>query len=93
MLQGFLGSVGYLVLNIPQLHIATSILFKIAGDTAFFRWTFTKQCAFDQIVKLVLDFRHNHWIVLDYSKEAPLINIVTDTSASGIGGIVSQDID
>ena len=42
---------------------------------------------------MVLDFRHNHQIVLDYSKEAPLINIVTDTSASGIGGIVSQGID
>ena len=93
MLQGFLGSVSYLALNIPQLHIATSILSKIAGDTAFFRWTFTEQYAFDQIVKLVLDFRHNYWIVLDYSKEALLINIVTDTSASGIEGIVSQSID
>ena len=93
MLQGFLGSVGYLTLNILQLHIATGILSKIAGDTAFFRWTFTEQCTFDQIVKLVLDFRHNHQIVLDYSKQAPPINIVTDTSASGIGGIVSQGID
>ena len=93
MLQGFLGSVSYLALNISQLCIATSILSKIAGDTVFFRWTFTEQCAFDQIVKLVLDFRHNHWIVLDYSKQAPPINIVTNASASGIGGIVSQGID
>ena len=60
LLQGFLGSVDYLAPNILQLHITTSILSKIAGDTAFFRWTFTKQCAFDQIVKLVSDFRHNH---------------------------------
>ena len=60
LLQGFLGSVSYLALNIPQLHIATGILSKIAGDTAFFRWTFTKQHVFDQIVKLVSDFRHNH---------------------------------
>ena len=37
LLQGFLGSVGYLALNIPQLHIATSILSKIVGDTVFFR--------------------------------------------------------
>ena len=37
LLQGFLGSVGYLASNIPQLHIATGILSKIAGDTAFFR--------------------------------------------------------
>ena len=37
LLQGFLGSVSYLVLNILQLHIAISILSKIAGDTAFFR--------------------------------------------------------
>ena len=37
LLQGFLGSVGYLAPNIPQLHIATSILSKIAGDTVFFR--------------------------------------------------------
>ena len=42
---------------------------------------------------MVSDFRHNHQIVLDYSKEAPPINIVTDASASGIGGIVSQGID
>ena len=35
LLQGFLGSVSYLALNIPQLHIATGILSKIAGDTAF----------------------------------------------------------
>ena len=89
LLQGFLGSVSYLALNIPQLCITTGILSKIAGDTVFFRWTFTKQYTFDQIVKLVLDFRHNYQIVLDYSKQAPLINIVTDTSASGIGGIVS----
>ena len=40
-----------------------------------------------------MDFRHNHWIVLDYSKQAPPINIVTDASASGIRGIVSQGID
>ena len=37
LLQGFLGFVSYLVLNIPQLCIATSILSKIAGDTVFFR--------------------------------------------------------
>ena len=37
LLQGFLGSVSYLALNILQLHIATSILSKIVGDTAFFR--------------------------------------------------------
>ena len=37
LLQGFLGSVSYLALNIPQLCITTSILSKIAGDTAFFR--------------------------------------------------------
>ena len=37
LLQGFLGSVGYLALNIPQLCIATGILFKIAGDTVFFK--------------------------------------------------------
>ena len=47
LLQGFLGSVSYLALNISQLHIATSILSKIVGDTAFFRWTFTEQYAFD----------------------------------------------
>ncbi|EJC97308.1 DNA/RNA polymerase [Fomitiporia mediterranea MF3/22] len=93
LLQGFLESVGYLAPNIPQLHISTGILSKIAGETAFFRWTFTEQQVFDQIVKLVLDFRHNHRIVLDYSKNAPPINIVTDTLASGIGGIVSQGHD
>ena len=37
LLQGFLGFVSYLALNIPQLHIATSILSKIAGDIAFFK--------------------------------------------------------
>ena len=31
--------------------------------------------------------------MLDYSKNVLLINIVTDTSASGIRGIVSQSID
>ncbi|EJC97324.1 DNA/RNA polymerase, partial [Fomitiporia mediterranea MF3/22] len=93
LLQGFLGSVGYLAPNIPQLHISTGILSKIAGETVFFRWTFTEQQVFDQIVKLVSDFRHNHRIVLDYSKNVPPINIVTDALASGIGGIVSQGHD
>ena len=37
LLQGFLGSVNYLTLNILQLHITTGILFKIARDTVFFR--------------------------------------------------------
>ena len=40
-----------------------------------------------------MDFRHNYQIVLDYYKDALLINIVTDTSSLGIGGIVSQGID
>ena len=37
LLQGFLGSVSYLVLNILQLHITTSILSKIVRDTVFFK--------------------------------------------------------
>lgn len=92
-LRRFLGAVGYLASNIPQLRIPMAVLTKISGETAHFRWFFTEQRAFQQITKLVHDFRNHHRTVLQYGKGAPPINIITDASHTGVGGIISQGKD
>lgn len=93
LIRGFLGAVGYLAPNVPQICLPMGVLTRLTGDKVPFKWTFTEQRAFDQIKELVQAFRDHHRISLDYSPGTPSINIVTDASASGIGRIVSQGED
>ena len=72
-LWGFIESVGYLVDDIPNVHIPMGILSSIMGDMVPFRWGYTKQCAFDEVKTLVQAVRNHCRVPLEYSQGAPPI--------------------
>ena len=43
LLRGFIGSVGYLADDIPNVRIPMGVLNAITGDTVPFRWGYTEQ--------------------------------------------------
>ena len=90
LLRGFLGAIGYLAPNVPQIRLPMGVLTRLTGDKVPFLWSFTEQRAFDQIKDLVHGFRNHHRVSLKYGENAPPINMITDASASGIGGLVNQ---
>ena len=93
LLRGFIGSVGYLADDIPNVRIPLGVLSSITGDTVPFRWGYTEQRAFDEVKDLVHVARTHRRVPLDYSPDAPPIWLVTDGCASGISGVVSQGPD
>jgi hypothetical protein len=93
LLRGFIGSVGYLADDIPNVRIPMGILSAITGDTVPFRWGYTEQRAFDEVKSLVQLAREHHRVPLDYSEGAPPIWMVTDGCSSGISGLISQGDD
>jgi hypothetical protein len=93
LLRGFLGSVGYLVDDIPGVRIPMGILSNLTGDTVPFRWTFTEQRAFEDIKKLTQQARDHKRTLLNYAEGASPIWMVTDGSSTGISGVISQGND
>ena len=57
LLRGFIGSVGFLADDIPNIRIPLGILSAITGDTVPFRWGYTEQRAFDDAKQLTNDAR------------------------------------
>jgi RNase H-like domain found in reverse transcriptase len=90
LLRGFIGSVGYLADDIPNVRIPLGILSSITGDTVPFFLGYTEQCAFDKVKNLVHTARNHHRVPLDYSPGAPPIWMITDGCATGISGVISQ---
>ena len=67
LLRGFIGSVGYLVDDVPGICLPLGILSVVTGDAVPFRWGYTKQYAFKDVKELVGAARdHCQW-PLDYS--------------------------
>jgi RNase H-like domain found in reverse transcriptase/Reverse transcriptase (RNA-dependent DNA polymerase)/Retroviral aspartyl protease len=93
LLRGFIGSVGYLADDIPNVRIPMGILSSITGDTVPFRWGFTEQRAFNEVKELVHAASNHSRVPLDYSFDAPPIYMVTDGCATGISGVVCQGHD
>ena len=93
LLRGFIGSVGYLADDIPNVRIPMGVLSSITGDTVPFRWGYTEQRAFDDVKHLVHNAREHHRIPLLYSPNAPPIWMITDGCSTGISGLVSQGED
>ena len=93
LLRGFIGSVGYLADDVPNVRIPMGVLSSITGDTVPFRWGYTEQRAFDEVKALVHQVRENRRVPLDYSEGAPPIWMVTDGCSTGISGLVSQGDD
>ena len=90
LLRGFIGSVGYLADDIPNVRIPMGVLSSITGDTVPFRWGYTEQRAFEEVKDLVHAARKHSRVPLDYSAGAPHIWMVTDGCATGVSGLVSQ---
>ena len=53
LLRGFIGSVGYLADDIPNVQISMGVLSSITGDMVHFCWGHTEQRAFDDVKLLV----------------------------------------
>jgi hypothetical protein len=93
LLRGFIGSVGYLADDIPNVRIPMGLLSSLTGDTVPFRWGYTEQRAFDEVKDLVHRAREHRRVPLDYTPNAPPVWMVTDGCATGISGVVSQGKD
>ncbi|CAA7257324.1 unnamed protein product [Cyclocybe aegerita] len=93
LLRGFLRSVGYLADDVPSVRIPMGVLSALTGDTVPFCWTFTEQQAFEDVKQLVHGARGHSHVPLTYAPDAQPIRMVTDGSATGISGIVSQGAD
>ena len=91
--RGFLGAVGYLAPNVPKIRMSMQVLTDVTRTDRPFKWNHLEQRAFDSIRMLVKEFREHRRIILNYNEDAPPIYMVTDASASGIGGLVSQGRD
>lgn len=77
--------------DILNVQIPLGILSSITGDMVPFRWGYMEQCAFDEVKALVHALRDHSRVPLNYSKDAPPIWMITDSCATGISGVVSQD--
>ncbi|CAA7270581.1 unnamed protein product [Cyclocybe aegerita] len=93
LLRGFLGSVGYLADDIPNVRIPMAVLHALTGDTVSFRWGYTEQHAFEDVKRLVQTAHDHHRVPINYAREAPPIWLVTDGCATGITGLISQGED
>ena len=93
LLCGFIGSVGYLADNIPNVWIPMGILSSLTGNTVPFHWGYNKKWAFNEVKELVQCAQDHRHVPLDYADGAPLIWMVTDGCAMGVSGLVSQGDD
>ena len=90
LLRGFIGTVGYLADDIPNIRIPMGVLSAITGDTVPFRWGYTEQRAFKEVKMLVHHVRENRRVPLDYTEGTSPIWMITDGCSTGISGLVSQ---
>ena len=93
LLRGFIGSVGYLADDIPNIRIPMGVLSGITGDTVPFRWGYTEQRAFEEVKTLVHHAREHRRKPLTYTEGADPIWLITDGCSTGISGLVSQGKD
>jgi hypothetical protein len=93
LLRGFIGSVGYLADDIPNIRLPLGVLSAITGDKVPFRWTPTEQRAFDDAKKLVHSARAHSRRPITYGKDADQVWMVTDGCLTGIAGVISQGTD
>ena len=90
LLRGFIGSVGFLADDIPNIRIPLGILSVITGDKVPFRWGYTEQRAFDDAKALTHSAREHSRRPIRYDKDAPQVWMVTDGCSTGVAGVISQ---
>ena len=69
------------------------VLSVLTREGTPFRWTFTEQRAFDEVRNIVKQARDSACIAIDYSPEAPPVNLVTDGCSISIAGCISRGDD
>jgi hypothetical protein len=60
LLQGFLGSAGYLADNIDWVRIPMGILSELTGDMVPFRWEYTHQRVFEDVKAMAVSCKEHH---------------------------------
>ena len=76
LLCGFIGSVGYLADDIPNIHLLLGALSTMTGDKVPFRWSHTEQCAFKEAKRLTHLARHHSRHPISYSRDTPPVRMV-----------------
>ncbi|EUC63109.1 DNA/RNA polymerase, putative, partial [Rhizoctonia solani AG-3 Rhs1AP] len=89
LLMSFIGAVGYLAPNCPEIRIPMGVLSKRATHTPW-SWGPSDQRAFQETKDIVSKWRAHHRVALDYSTGAHPIYLVTDASYTGASGFVCQ---
>jgi hypothetical protein len=92
LLRGFIGSVGYLADDIPNIRLPLGVLSAIMGDKVLFHWTPTEQHTFDDAKKLVHSAQAHSRRPITYGKDTDQVWMVTDGCLTGIAGVISQGI-
>ena len=72
LLRGFIGSVGYLADDIPNIRMLLGILSSITGDTVPLCWDYTEQRAFDDMKNLIHAACNHSRMPIDYSGAPPV---------------------
>ena len=93
LLRGFIGSVGFLADDIPNICLHLGVLSAITGDKVPFRWTHTEQRAFKEAKTLTQLARNHSQQPISYEKGVPQVWMIMDGCLTGIVGIVRQGPD
>jgi len=93
LLNGFIGSVGFLAGNCDGIRIPLGILSDVAGTSAPWRWTSIEDLALQKVKSIVHEHRENRRFAIDYSPNAPPVNVNPDACLTGAGSTVSQGED
>jgi len=93
LLNGFIGSVGFLAGDCKGIRVPLGILSDIAGSTSPWKWTTIEELAFKKTKMIVQEHRETHRVAIDYSPNAPPVNMNPDASLTGAGSTISQGED
>uniref|UniRef100_A0A0W0G6M7 Putative polyprotein n=1 Tax=Moniliophthora roreri TaxID=221103 RepID=A0A0W0G6M7_MONRR len=92
LLHRFLGACGYLADDVDRLCVSMGHLSPLMGKVPFW-WSFTEQCAFEDIKAKIAEGRDFHRVLLNYNEGADPIWLVTNRCATGIGAAIIQGRD
>ena len=90
LLRSFIRAVGFLAPDCNGIRIPMGHLSRMTSDSRPWRWDDTTQWAFNEVKKIVNDYRDQHREALDYLEGAPPIWVTTDGCLMGSGGYVSR---
>jgi hypothetical protein len=93
LVMSFVGAVGYLAPNCPNICIPMSILNSIAASMRDWKWGSTEQQVFDKTKATVEEWQNHHRKPINYAPNARPVNLVTDPCLTGTGAHILQGKD